>query len=393
MAQVVSCAICINTYIRMKNILIIFSFVLLLTSCNSKVEISVFNNSEVDRKDEMVEICLCQLTNFDPSKIIVLNAEGKEIPCQILFKGEEKPASIIFPVTLKAGKQVTFVLQEGVPEKFKAKTYARFVPERKDDMAWENDRIGFRMYGPALASENPSNGVDVWLKRTTDLIINKWYKNELSGKASYHEDHGEGLDCYKVANTLGAGGICPYTKDSLWIGKNFDRYKILDNGPLRSSFVLFYDSIPFGNKTLKAELLITLDAGSNLNEAVIKYSGDSAKFQLAAGIYLHDSIQSVNGSIANGYLGYAENSFSQNDKPVASGRCYTGIVFSEPIVETKQWKNHLLGICNYKIGEEFRYFFGAGWNKHGFASDQDWFAYLSSRRASIQQPLEVKMLK
>ena len=29
-------------------------------------------------------------------------------------------------------------------------TYARFVPEREDDFAWENDLVAFRAYGPAM---------------------------------------------------------------------------------------------------------------------------------------------------------------------------------------------------------------------------------------------------
>lgn len=342
----------------------------------------------------MVEICLCQLPNYDATKIVITDSKGEQVPYQVLYKGGEKPQSLIFPVSLEAGKQAVFVVKQGEPVKIPSKTFARFIPERKDDMAWENDRIAFRMYGPGLANEYPSNGVDVWLKRTTNLIINKWYKNDMAGKASYHRDNGEGLDCYKVGHTLGAGGIAPYSKDSLWIGRYFDRYKVLDNGPLRSSFVLYYDKIPYGRKFLKAELVITLDAGSNLNEAVVKYTGDTANIRLAAGIFLHDSIQSISGDATKGYLGYAENAYSESDYPlVAAGRSFTGVVFPGKVIETKQLAGHLLAICDYRMGEEFRYYFGAGWNKHGFASDQDWFGYLSSKRTALLQPLKVKILR
>ena len=51
------------------------------------------------------------------------------------------------------------------------KVYGRFVPERKDDFAWENEYAAFRMYGPALRPENPSNGVDLWLKARAELVI------------------------------------------------------------------------------------------------------------------------------------------------------------------------------------------------------------------------------
>lgn len=377
----------------MKKFVFLFLLVLFFSSCSKKAEITVFNNSEVDRNGEIVEICLCQMPDFNNSKIVVLDAEGNQVPFQLLYKGNEKPECIIFPVSLEAGKSTKFIVQEGVPSQIKAKTFVRFIPERKDDIAWENDRIAYRMYGPALAAENPSNGVDVWYKRTTELIIDKWYENDLSGKASYHDDHGEGLDCYKVAHTLGAGSIAPFSKDSLYIGSYFNRYDILDNGPLRSSFVLFYDNISVGTHTLKAEMVITINAGSNLNEARIKYTGDTTGFQLAAGIYLHDSIQSIYISTEKGYIGYAEDLMSETKNPVSSGRGYTGVVFPGSISEVKQVSGHLIGISDYKTGEEFRYFFGAGWSKFGFGSDQDWFGYLSSQKIAISQPLEVKIYR
>jgi hypothetical protein len=376
----------------MKKIIPFFLMALVFASCGKKVEVSVFNNSEVDRTNETVELCLCQLKKFNAERIVVLNAEGKQVPCQIIYKGTDKPQSLIFQVSLKAGTETAFTLKEGTPEKIPAKTFVRFVPERKDDITWENDRIAFRMYGPALAKENPSNGVDVWFKRTTSLIIDKWYKDDLAGKQSYHEDHGEGLDCYKVAHTLGAGGIAPYSKDSIWVGRNFDRYQILDNGPIRSSFVLFYDSVPYGSTLLKAEMMVSIDAGSNLNEVRIRYSGGVAKIQLSAGIYLHDSIQSLNVNGAQGYIGYAENLFSEELK-TPSGRGYTGVVFPGALLETKQVSGHMVGICDYKVGDEFRYYFGAGWSKDGFASDQEWFSYLNSCRIALTEPLKVKIVK
>jgi len=235
----------------MKKYLLFFSCVLFFFSCGRKVEIEVFNNSEVDRDKEMVEICLCQLKEFNPSNIVIYNENGKTVPCQILYKGTDEPKALIFPVTLKAGVQSIYTLKEGTPVKTPAKTNVRFVSERKDDMSWENDRIGFRMFGPGSANEYLSNGVDVWLKKTKALVLDKWYKDDIAQKASYHQDHGEGLDCYNLKQSLGAGGICPYSRDSFWTAPHFDRYKILDNGPLRSSFVLFYDAINYGSKKLK----------------------------------------------------------------------------------------------------------------------------------------------
>jgi len=328
--------------------LILFLSSILFSSCSKKAEISVFNNSEVDRVNEMVELCLCQLQNFDPTSIVVSDADGKIIPSQILYKGAVEPQALLFPVTLKAGVQAIFIVKEGAPVKITSKTNVRFLTEQKDDAFWKNDKIGFSIFGPASADKNSSNGI---------------------------------------------GGLCLYTKDSLWTASRFDRYKILDNGPLRSSFVLYYDSLHYGPKKLKAELMISLDAGSNFNEAVVMYTGDTTQIRLAAGIVLHDSIQSIVGGAAQGYLGYAEDVYTQDLKRVSSGRYYTGVIFHHPVVEKKQVKGHLVGISKYKIGEEFRYYFGAGWSRHGFKKDLDWFRYLSDKQIALQQPLKVKIVK
>jgi len=344
--------------------------------------------------NEMVEICLCQLRNFDPSRIVVYNADGKQVPCQILNKGTDKPKTLIFPVTLKSGVESTYIVKEGKREKIPPKTNVRFTSERKDDISWENDRIGFRMFGLSSANANFGSVVDVWLKRTSALVLDKWYKDDLSNKASYNEDYGEVLDYYDIkSNTLGAGGLCLYSKDSLWMPRCFNRYKILDNGPLRSSFVLYYDAIPYGSKKLKAELMIILDAGSNLNEAIVMFTGDTTRINVAAGIFMHDSIQSVVGNATQGFIGYAENVFTPDMERVSSGRCYTGVVFSCKVDVTKQVKGHFVGICSYRIGDEYKYFFGAGWSKYGFKNDSDWFRYLSEKRIALNQPLKIKIIK
>jgi len=366
---------------------------LFLVSCSNRAEVTVMNLSEVDRQGELVELCLCSFKKLDPAKIIVLDSTGKQVPVQLLYKGEKEPQSFVFPVTIKAGKKMVFVVKEGVPEKPVVKTYVRHISERKDDIAWENDRIAFRVYGPALAAENPGNGIDVWYKRTPNLIIDKWYSNDLSGKASYHEDHGEGLDCYNVGHTLGAGAIAPYSEDHIWVFNHYDRYKILDNGAYRSSFVLYYDSVHYGTHVLSAEVQVTLDAGSYLNEINVRFSGDTAQLRLAAGINIQHASYVLNGNPERGYVGYASNTMSQGQQPVPSGRGYVGLVFLSRLAEVKVVDGHVACISHYMQGETFRYFAGAGWEKGGFKTDQEWFDYLSNQHKAKSNPLDVKIVR
>ena len=72
------------------------------------------------------------------------------------------------------------------------------------------------------------------------MVIDRWYSDYLAGINTYHDDNGEGCDCYKVGRTLGAGAMAPYVDDSLWLAINFENWKTLDNGPVRTSFRLTY---------------------------------------------------------------------------------------------------------------------------------------------------------
>ncbi len=353
-----------------KNILNILAIFSLAACAAAPVKVSVTNTLPVDRNNELVEVAL------EGKDFIVLNEEGEALPYQNTQSG------ILFPATVKAKSTAVYTIKHAKPETFENKTAGRFVPERKDDFAWENDRIAFRMYGPALAAENPSNGVDIWMKRTRALIIDKFYKGDLEEHISYHVDNGEGLDCYAVGHTLGAGGIAPYMDNTVWVGNHFDSYKILENGPLRFTFELTYNKIPY--KDLKQTLRVSLDAGSQLNKALVTYEGAPEDMQIAAGITLHKEL----GRIAKGrdYLAYAENAVS--DVGLPSGRTYTAVVV--PGAKTvKQDKAHVFAVADYKGA--LTYYFGGGWSKWGFDTDEAWFNYVSDYAKKAQTPLVVEI--
>ncbi|MDR3704697.1 MAG: DUF4861 family protein [Paludibacteraceae bacterium] len=372
----------------MKRFILVLCTVLGLVSCSKAVEITVYNKLPFSRNNEMVEFCLCSLEHKlsmkEGDKIIILDKDNKKVPYQILSDTK----TVIFPVSVAAKDSVKYRVLIGKPDSVAPKTFGRKVPERKDDFAWESDRIAFRMYGPALAPENPSDGVDVWLKRTEDLVVNRFYKDDLEKGIHYHIDHGQGLDCYKVAHTLGAGGIAPYVDKTLWVGNHYNKAEVIENGPLRTVFKLTYDTVRVGKKTVKETLLVSIDAGSQLNKATVVYEGEGrASMPVAAGIFLHDSIGVIKLAKDRFYIGYAEKATS--DAGVPSGRSYVGVVIPTKINEAKQEGKHIIAVADYKSDRPFEYYFGAGWSKWGFASDQDWFNYLDQFAQKLRSPLEV----
>ena len=350
--------------------------------------IVIKNTTGMNRKGEMVEINTSKLkANFKTKTYILKNDKKEEQAYQLLYNDKKEVETIIFQANIKANSSATYSLSEGKPAIVKAKTSARFVPERKDDFAWENDLAAYRMYGPALAKENASNGVDFWAKRTSELVVDKRYNDELKNKKSYHIDFGDGLDFYKVAHTLGCGGISPYASDSLWVGNQFSKYKVIENGPLRSVFVLSYDSIKVSKNFYKEEITITVNAGSLLNKAVVKFIGAPQKMELAGGIFLHDGKGNLKLDAKNGTAAYAEDATSEAKVP--SGRNYVGVCIPTKANTARKIGTHALVLSDYKVGDSFTYYFGGGWSKWIYPTDDDWFKAINSFSEAISKPLQV----
>jgi len=384
-----------------RNGFFIVASLLFVSGVFAQQKIVVTNSTNTNRMGELVEVKIAKIkANFESKKYILKNAKGQEVAYQLVLNNEKKVESVLFQVDVKANGSSTYSFKQGTPTSVKAKTYGRFVPERKDDFAWENDFGAYRMYGPALAKENPSNGVDFWAKCTDELVVDQRYKDDIYNEISYHIDHGKGLDFYKVAHTLGCGGIAPYAIDSLWVGNQFNSYKVLENGPLRTVFTLVYDSVKVGNDYYKQTITINADAGSLLNKAVVTYNGKAQKMQLGSGIFLHDGKGHKHETISKSHLdnkinetwgaiAYAENAVS--DAGIPSGTNYVGVVAPTSLIESKKKNDHFLLISDYNVGSTFTYYFGGGWSKWKFPTNNDWFNAVDNFALRAKNPLKVTL--
>lgn len=166
--------------------------------------------------------------------------------------------------------------------------YGRFVPERRDDFAWENDKVAFRVYGPAAPLKGHSSGVDAWLKKVDYSIIDKWYQSYVDG-ISYHEDHGEGYDPYHVGISRGVGGTAIWLDDKPYTAHSFKSYKILESGGDKVSFLLEYEWFtPLG--IVKEMKTISLPLGTQLFQvdSVFTLDGKPSELPIAIGVTTHD---------------------------------------------------------------------------------------------------------
>jgi len=252
--------------------------------------------------------------------------------------------------------------------------YARFVPERLDDFAWENDRVAFRMYGPkmwTMPKKRSSSGIDVWVKKVRYPIINKWMKYKRIG-GKYHTDTGEGADLYSVGKTLGCGGLGFWADGKLHVNRHYVTHKVIQGEGDRIKFELTYAPLEIDGKTVTETKRISMEAGSNLFKVQNTFhieGGDSV--MAAVGIILRDGP----GQIRHGknWLGYAE---PQSDK---DGQTYCGVVLKSP-AKFKEADGHAMMLVPVKNGETLTYYAGGAWNKGlDFKTPTEWMTYLQTR--------------
>lgn len=359
----------------------------LFTACGVRVEVA--NPLKIDRADETVEIAWAEVTDrladATPETIVVVAPDGRQQPSQVLYNGGTEPQALIFQATVPAGGRATYRLTTGERETYPVQAYGRFVPERADDFAWENNRIAHRVYGPALeATGEISNGIDVWLKRTDSLVIDRWY----APGTDYHTDRGEGLDCYKVGRTLGAGAMAPYEKDSLWLGRNFVSYRVLDNGPVRVAFQLDYAPFRVDTVLVAERRTISLDANTHFNRITEEYTGDFERLKVAAGVVLRGPggrvLDILNKPIK--VVGYWEPLNTDNEPD--NGYTTIGLVFPCEITVETGW-GHLLASTEIPAGRPFTYQMGAGWSKSDVPTPEVMTKLIFNQRLRTEYPLVV----
>ena len=403
----------------------------LMANAADKVTITVKNTIADARNAEMVEVSAQQIIKkLDGEKtFIVTDAEGNEIPSQITYDGK-----LIFQTDVASKGKTVYYAKKGTPKQYESKVYGRQYRERKDDMAWENDLVAFRCYGPSLQrSGERAWGYDVWNKRTSKLVLDQRFAMELDAEMaracdklrkmgqgeladdvynaiSYHVDHGNGMDCYKVGPTLGCGTAALLVNNGKDIAypRCYVSYEILDRGPLRFTVRLAYGREKIEGDEVVETRIISLDAGSMLNKAIVSYKGLSKPMPVATGIIIHnENPDAYVLNAANGYMGYEDLGDPNQYKPKYRakqnkdfGKIYVGAVYPSAVNEIKYQAGnnlpgatgHILGISTIKPEASYTYYFGSGWSRNPetkLNSLADWESYLSTFAKAVKNPLKV----
>ena len=354
-----------------------------------QVIVTVKNPASFDRPHETIGVPLARVTEILGSGDVGLLSVHKDgVPGDLAI--QVTASEVLFQCDCRARATQRFVI-----------TYARekFVPRSsvvsglfavpREDYPWENDRIAFRMYGPAMAAD-VNNGVDVWTKRVHYPIVYKWYKEaegSAPGKDSYHQDKGEGADFFSVGRSLGAGGSGIMHNGTLLQPGVFRSWKTLANGPIRVSFMLTY-IWHLGVDSLTEERTITLDAGENLNRMEVCYRGGHGSMSIAAGLVKRAGTVPAQDA-QHGILSL----WGPTVADPLNGELGTAVVFPRGAdTGFTEDKDQYLITATVDAAAPFVYYAGAGWTGNGvLRGSKDWSAYLTTFAQRLAAPLTVNI--
>ncbi|MBV9497058.1 MAG: DUF4861 family protein [Acidobacteria bacterium] len=347
----------------------------------SLLQVTVRNELPIARPSETVELTAAQLGGSDLTRLHVFEA-GREVVAQALdLDADGAPDSLVFQSDFPPNAEKSFELRTGEPRKYRKedfRVYGRFVRERFDDFAWENDRVAHRMYGAALETweHEPltSSTVDVWLKRTRKLVINDWYMVD-----DYHRDHGDGADFYSAGKSRGCGGSGLWRDGKLVVSKNFRDSRVLAAGPIRLVFELRYpvwDAAGIRNETKR----ITLDAGQNFDRFESRYDADNAA-QFATGIK-KEKDATMRVERAAGWM----RAWGPVAKPGAGSFGCAVILDPSSIADAQEADGNQLFVARTPAS----YWVGSGWDQSGdFRNVDDFDKLVAEWARRTRSPLKV----
>jgi hypothetical protein len=336
------------------------------------------------RRAETIELKVAQLAPLgaDLTKIRVFD-NGREVLAQTLdLDADGTPESLIFQSDIPAKGSRSFELRSGDRRTYRREdfqVYGRFVRERFDDFAWENDRVAHRMYGAALETwqREPltSSTVDVWLKRTRRLVINEWYMVD-----DYHRDHGEGADFYSAGRSRGCGGSGLWRDGKLVVSKNFRSSRVLANGPIRLVFELEYplwDAPGIRSETKR----VTLDAGQSFNRFESRYEMNET-LPFAAGLKKEPAAK-IRTERNAGWM--------RTWGPVKDNTGEFGcavVLDPSAIVDMPESEGNQLAVARMPAV----YYVGSGWNRSGdFRGVEDFDRYVEEWAQRLRSPLRIEV--
>lgn len=418
---------------------------LLLTQCFTAIMAQVniiVRNPSTSQRQELIEVDVADIYHdlgtgqgepFVVSQVVGQKPDGsdklREVDFQVTSDGK-----LLIDASVQPGRTTEYVVERGVPRRMrsydtlpkrtaaggwgvgKVWTEGRLYPERLDDIAWENDRGAYRVYGPAFQRNGSIGyGPDVWVKNTPELVVARRFSMDIDIKPtqrqlsragykaeadqliddnSFHIDHGMGNDCYAVGASLGCGAPAILSADgNICFPYAWQQYEILDNGPLRFTVSLVFGDTLIEGRRLQEHRIISLDKGSNFNRVEVWYEDLSSgkrhdkPLTVCAGFPLHAPNEPT-VALGNDFIQYAD----PTDNPTANAfQLYVGCLFPDGGVSTRTDFGHAIAVTSLKVGERWTYYAGSAWSKYDVRNQVEWQARINTTLDALKNPLNVEI--
>ncbi len=252
-------------------------------------------------------------------------------------------ALCLAPALFAAGeKSATFTVEQidSVAPVFPTRAFARFVLERLDDFAWENDKVG------------PSRG---------------------------------------------CGGTGIWDGRTLAVSRNYQTWRVLANGPVRSVFELTYAAWEAHGLKVAETKRFTVDAGHNLDlieSTFTVVAGTATELTVAVGLNKTPADKGQDAKIAV-TPSPAHGAVTQWIEQKTNGALGTAvIVAADAFAGLAEDERNQLALAKAVPGRPLRYLAGAGWSKAGeFTTRHAWNDYVAACAQRLAAPVRITFEK
>ena len=388
----------------------------LAAPCASALEsavVTVTHDLAIARPSETIVLPWAEVNRVLPGalvqRIAVKDASGRVLAHQVTNVAPQAKdpkgigaayGELIFQHSFAAGeKSARFTIEkiDAIAPPFPVQAFARYVPERLDDFAWENERIAHRTYGPALAAPAAAgtdkevlvtSGLDIWFKRVPYPIVDRWYNK---GHDHYHHDEGEGMDMYNVGKSRGCGGTGVWDGKALYTSTNYASWKVLANGPVRAVFELTYNSWDAAGAKVAEVKRFTVDAGHYLDQIDSTFTFTGAEqLNVAVGLNKTPTDKGQSPKIAV-IERKADGAVLQWVEQEHNGAFGTAVVLPGASALTEDPLNQLV-VAKATSGKPVRYYAGAAWSRAGeITTRAQWEAYVANAAARAAHPVTTRI--
>lgn len=275
---------------------------------------------------------------------------------------------------------------------------AKLPPLLTEGPAWENDKVGFRIY------MDVRNTKDIWGKTTTQMMMDKV---GVDPSVSYHHLDSWGMDILAVGKSLGAGSLAlrvPVAGKADTLvrlgGVNMGKivYRKIADGPVRAVFQLEYPewNVLGDGKLTNLTERVSIWGGQFFYESKVFVKNAPKGAGLVTGIVNLKSNKSLDLSVDKAKVLYTFDKQSENKDNLGMAI----LVDKKELVSFGKTPNAQSAVLNtYTVqmklpadekGVTFRYY--AGWERtdNRFATENGFKDFLMAEAGNFSSPIVVK---